>query len=276
VGGRPGHPDRVEPGAGAQGRLQEAVGQDVPGQLLRLRRRVQLPDHQPEGLRCQQRLAAAALDLLAVGAEHQPHRQVPVSQAEGGEVPPLLAAGDVVVRADQQGVGQVVVGVGRRAVGLEDHHGAERAAPDPAAGVRTRARHARNHALGQGRVEDDPRVVAHEVAQGLQVFQGAGQDAERRPEHGHGLTRLQGPRQGIGHGQVLEVADVQPLVQVGGEALEHHRLGGRCGQRRQLVVGGGEVVVVEAGLGLVVVAGGQVSEGTPLSRSRRPPRAVGA
>jgi hypothetical protein len=70
------------------------------------------------------------------------------------------------------------------------------------------------------------------------------------------------------------VADVQLLVQVGGEAFEDDRLTWRLRQGRQLVVGRGEVVVVEAGLLFVVIAGRQISEGTPWNRNRLPARAA--
>jgi hypothetical protein len=110
----------------------------------------------------------------------------------------------------------------------------------------------------------------------VQFLKGSRQDAERGPEQSDRLTGLQDPREGVGHGQILEMADVQLLVQVGGKALQHNGLGGRGWQRRQLVAGFGEVVIVEAVLDFVVVAWGQVSEETPWNRSLFLRRAVEA
>jgi len=85
--------------------------------------------------------------------------------------------------------------------------------------------------------------------QRLQFLQGAGQEAEGGAEHGDRLAGLENPGQGVGLGQILEVADVQLLVEVGREAFQDHRLGRRGLQGRQHVVGRREVVVVVDALG---------------------------
>src|SRR5262249_36912887 len=134
----------------------------------------------------------------------------------------------------------------------------------PAAGRRG------NQSRGQVGVEAYLGVIADEVEQSVQLPERAGQDTERSAEHGRGLARAQDSGKSMSRSEVLEMADVELLVEVGCEAFEDDRLCGGRLRQRQLEVGSGEVIVVEAVGEGVGVTGRQVSEDTPWSRNPHP------
>src|SRR5690349_15500364 len=68
------------------------------------------------------------------------------------------------------GISQVVIGVGRLAVRLDQHDRAERPLPDQAPGVLARAGQGRDQAGGQIGVEGHLGVVADEVEQLVQLM----------------------------------------------------------------------------------------------------------